>query len=162
MPGNSGKQWTNDDTTVLYREETHLDDSVIPGHYEPDDTGSTGWYSFKALQKRGLVKAYFHAFGTNAALNVLEVRPISIGVDWYESFDYPDKNGYLKSPRRGEKPVGGHQFVGRGQNPVDRSVFCDNSWNTDWGLGGSFKISWTLFDSLLRAGGDVTYPTLVS
>jgi hypothetical protein len=153
-------QWTESDAQDLYRKETRLDDSVIPGHWEPDDTGSTGWYGFKALKQAGRVSSYGHAFGIKAAIAVLAQKPISIGIDFYDCFEDPDKNNYY-TIQRGAQVVGGHQMCVRafdpGANGNPPFVVISQSWGADYGDHGEVKMTVDTLDKLLRAGGDVCY-----
>src|SRR5207237_6942116 len=59
---NGSWAFTEADALTLYGQETRLDDRQIPGEYPPDDTGSTGLWSMKALKARGLIRAYRRAF----------------------------------------------------------------------------------------------------
>ena len=59
-----GRTFTETDCTRLYSVETHLDDREIPGHYPPDDTGSAGIYSAKALVSRGLIDEHLVLAGS--------------------------------------------------------------------------------------------------
>lgn len=144
---------------ALYKMETQLDDSVIPGRYPPIDTGSTGWYSFKALKIIGLVKGYAHAFGLNAVLNSLVKNAGSLGVPWYDSMMDVDRSGFLRiSPNA--QLVGGHQICASAVDPADQSITIDNSWGPGWGLKGRARMKWDVLDQLLHEGGDYTVPVL--
>lgn len=155
------------DCYQLYREETRLDDSLIPGHWEPQDTGSTGDWSMAALRARGLIKAWQHTFRWQDTVRLLAKQPISVGVPWYESMFEPDAKGMV---RIAGQVAGGHQFVvdelipvfdtnGRGQ-VVDYILGATNSWDTSWGLEGRFLIPGPVGRRLLAEGGDVVSPKL--
>jgi C1A family cysteine protease len=54
--------------------------------------------------------------------------------------------------------VGGHEYVCRGYNAEASYLFCDNSWGTDWGLAGSFKLRLPDWETLRVQQADVTVP----
>lgn len=143
--------FTEIDAVELYKEETRIDDAAIPGHYPPDDTGSSGLYSCKALQKRGLIKSYGFMFTTAAVLGQLGLTPVSIGIPWYESMFNPNRNGVVSIKGR---VAGGHQICFDGIDPKKKLVRFANSWGTGWGKSGWGYMSFTTLDHLLKQGGD--------
>jgi hypothetical protein len=155
----SGVHFTEDDAVELYRRETRLDDSQIPGHYEPDDTGSTGPWSMTALEKQGLIKSFRHTRTLSTALRLLDTGPISIGVTWFNSFFTPDSKGTLVLDEA-DGIGGGHQICVTGNDAEGRRIYIRNSWGTGWGLAGHGWLSWADFDDLLADGGDVVQPVL--
>lgn len=147
-------EWTEQDAVSLYELETRLDDREIPGHYPPDDTGSAGIYSAKALRRRGLITGYTHAFTLTAALSMLGRQPVSIGVPWFQSMFTPDSDGLVPvDPASGV--AGGHQVCLDGVDGQRRLVRLANSWGTGWGDSGHGWLSWEDLGLLLGQGGDV-------
>ncbi len=145
------------DAVALYTEETLLDDREIPGHYPPDDTGSAGIYSCKALQKRGLIKTYRHMFTLEAALAALAKQPISIGIPWYNSMFEPSKRtGVVKIKGA---VAGGHQICFDGIDPNKKLARFANSWGEGWGQDGWGWISFDDLGRLLKEGGDAVTVT---
>jgi papain like protease len=142
-----------------YRMETRLDDSQIPGHYEPDDTGSTGPWSMTVLQKLGLIKTWHHCRTLHAALRLLNKGPISAGVPWYPSQFTPDADNVIHVDDSVE-PAGGHQVCIVANDTKLRRVKIRNSWGVGWGDQGHAWISWDDLDKLLRQGGDVVQPVI--
>ena len=55
------RQLGADDALALYSSATRLDS--VPGHYPPDDTGSSGLAVAKAAKAAGYIRSYTHAFG---------------------------------------------------------------------------------------------------
>jgi hypothetical protein len=142
------------DCVSLYEDATRLD--RIPGHYPPDDTGSTGLAAAKAATKRGWFRAYHHAFGLHALLVSLRQGPGMLGIPWYEGFDSPEgMNAELKIAG---SIRGGHELE---VNEVDidrRLIRGPNSWSESWGDKGWWTMSLDTLDRLLHEGGDYTVP----
>lgn len=151
--------FTEPDCVRLYEQETLLDDSQIPGHYPPEDTGSTGLWSMKALQKAGYIKGYRHAFTFDVLVKLLQLVPVSVGVAWFQSMFDPDSNGVLTvAPASGV--AGGHQFSVTGVDLENQWFEFANSWGTGWGVNGYGKIRFADMRTLLGMHGDVTVPVM--
>jgi hypothetical protein len=158
-PFSTGRTWTEEDALVLYHEETVLDESEIPGVYPPTDTGSSGLYAMKALQNRGLITNYLHAFSLDAALTALSNGPIAVGSIWLQSMFTPDKSGFISVNRRSQV-AGGHEYVVDGYDPIKNAVRMTNSWGTSWGKSGQAWLAVPDFGYLLSQQGDVVQPTV--
>jgi hypothetical protein len=144
------------DCTQLYSEATKLD--KIPGHYPPDDTGSSGLAVAKAMHKRGWIRAYHHAFTLHNLLASLTHGPGMLGIPWYDGFDEPV--GLSSELRIAGSVRGGHELE---VNEIDVSrqlIRGTNSWGTEWGDHGYFCISFETLDRLLHEQGDYTVPQL--
>ena len=147
-------KWNNEDTKQLYREETRLDESIIPGVWEPTDTGSTGQYAMIALQKRGLIKNYAWCFGLTEVLLTLQVQPVCIGIRWYQSMsDDVLVNGVMTVNTR-SRALGGHEIVLDAVDPHLKMVRFANSWSTSWGHKGYGWFKYADLDALLKNQGD--------
>lgn len=144
---------TEDDAIRVYELATQLD--AIQGAYPPDDTGSSGLAACKAAKRLGLISGYRHAFGITDALAALQRGPVITGVDWYEGFDTPDRDGMV---RIAGQVRGGHEFEVLEFNPVTMHVAGENSWGPAYGLHGKFRFSVETWAMLLAAQGDVTIP----
>jgi hypothetical protein len=142
----------------FYSVETQLDDTQIPGHYPPNDTGSTGLWSMKLLKRRGLISGYRHAFSLATVKKLLQVSPVSIGIPWFNSMFSVDRNGFVVV-QSVSGPVGGHQIVGSGINFERQAVEITNSWGSGWGVHGRAYIRFTHLEQLLKLHGDVSVPT---
>lgn len=150
------------DTLAFYREETLLDDTHIPGHYEPNDTGSTGLWSMKVLQRRGLATSYHHIFSWPVLQSVLSDHPVSMGIAWFGSMFYPDRHGVVSFQSDIDEPIGGHQICVVGQDLKQEELIFRNSWGVDWGKDGYGRLTFADAKTLLfDYHGDVTYPILV-
>lgn len=160
QPFYRGVVYTQAECQQLYREETRLDDREIPGQWEPDDTGSAGLYAMKALQGRGLIKGYRHAFSAEAAIAALQWGPIAVGSVWLRSMYAPDprSNIMLVDPASGVD--GGHEYIVDGWHPSRRLVRMTNSWGEGWGDRGSALIRYRDFQWLLAQQGDAVQPVM--
>lgn len=154
-----GVAFTEDDAVALYEAETKLDDSQIPGHYPPDDTGSSGPWSMQALQQAGLIQTWRHTRSTHTALQLLLDGPISIGVAWYQSMFTPDADNVLEV-FTASGIAGGHQVCVTALDVERQCVLIRNSWGESWGVQGHAWLKWSDLDSLLAGGGDVVQPVV--
>lgn len=152
-------QPTEADAVTLYEAETRIDDSLIPGRYPPDDTGSTGPWSMTALQQQGRIKTYRasrHAFDV---LGMLMDGPVSIGVTWFRSMFDVDPAGAIHAvPSSGV--AGGHQVCLVGVDVAGQRVRIRNSWGEAWGQQGHAWLSWGDLHALMAGGGDAVQPVL--
>lgn len=156
-----GKLVSGDDAIDLYKHATRLD--KIPGHYPPDDTGSSGLGVAKAAVRAGLAARFAHAFSLDSALHALQRSALLSGFNWYEGFDEPIGDA-------GELQIsgavrGGHEVCINGLDLAARRVFGFSSWGPDWGrprtdfgpvVGGGFSMSFDTWARLLSEQGDVT------
>lgn len=160
--GKAGQAEITQDTIVKgYEMETRLDDSQIPGEYPPDDTGSTGAWSMRVLEKLGLIRTWRHCRTLHAALRLLNRGSISVGVPWYQSMFTPDADNTIHVDESSGL-AGGHQFTVVANDTKRRRVKIRNSWGLSWGDQGHAWISWDDLDKLLKQGGDVVQPVMFS
>ena len=159
QPFSNGTVYSEADAVSVYSAATILDDSEIPGHYPPSDTGSAGVYVMQVLQQRGLITGYQHAFSLDAALAALVNGPIAVGSVWLQSMFNPDSSGTLKVKQR-SGVAGGHEYVVDGYDPTKDAVRMTNSWGTSWGVQGQAWIRTDDFGWLLSQSGDVVQPTV--
>jgi C1A family cysteine protease len=68
--------------------------------------------------------------------------PFVFGFTVYESFEGAAvaKSGIVPMPSSSEKSIGGHAVMAVGYDDASREFLVRNSWGTDWGLKGYFKI----------------------
>lgn len=156
---NGSWSFTENDAQVLYRTETKLDNSQIPGMWEPDDTGSTGLWSMKALRAAGYIRSYRHAFRLSSVLHLLLDYPVSTGISWYQSMFGVDKDHTIKVDF-GSPVAGGHQIALVGLDVDRQAVRVRNSWGTGWGDGGYAWLRWGDYDRLLADHGDAVVPVV--
>jgi C1A family cysteine protease len=142
----------------LYELATTLDE--FDGSYPPDDTGSSGLAVSKAAMKMGYISGYKHAFSTTNALRALMLTTLIMGINWYETMDYPN-------PDTGKVEVygeirGGHEVQIKGfhesttSDPYDGLLECCNSWGKGWGMNGKFYLTVHDYERLMGEDGDTT------
>lgn len=140
---------------AIYEQATALD--PYPGQYPPDDTGSDGLSVAKAAQARGLIRAYDHAFGLEQTILAASLRPVIIGIPWYDSMFDPDIHGFVVRSA-GARLAGGHEVVVTAVRTDLQAIVFDNSWSAAWGRNGRAYMSFDLLGDLLDEGGDCTVP----
>lgn len=138
---------------VLYSDATHLD--PYDGEYPPTDTGSDGLSGAKAAQAHGLINGYIHALSLDAMVTAMQTGAIMVGVNWYDSFDRPDSNGYVEiSPNAQVR--GGHEFCVRVVDVPGQMFRAVQSWGLNWGKNGEFIFNYATMDRLFHEDGDAT------
>jgi Papain family cysteine protease len=147
------------DCVSLYEQETKTDDAQIPGHYPPDDTGSTGLWSMKTLKAAGYITSYKHAFSFDTLCRLLQLSPVSIGIPWYQSMFTPTSRGVIPvDPASGL--AGGHQLSAVGVDYEREGIKIANSWGESWGVEGYGWFRFADMQALLKAHGDVSVPVI--
>lgn len=133
----------------------------FPGTWYADgtgtDTGSSGLGGAKAAQKHGFIKGYLHAFTFEAFVKSIQLAPVIVGVNWYDSMFYPDEYGEVKISANAQV-AGGHEFLiyGAKVNGSKIQFLAQNSWGAEWGDRGRFTLSDATMTRLLGEQGDVT------
>jgi hypothetical protein len=131
------------------------------GPYPPNDNGSSGPSAAKAAMKLGLISGYTHCLSLTDVLDALQTQAVSIGINWYSSFDSPPSSGLLTISADADVR-GGHEPMLRGVDVDKQEVFGDNSWGEGWGVKGSFTMGWATLDRLLHEDGDGTVSVPIS
>lgn len=150
-----GTLLNEDEAILLYEDATKLDS--YPGNYPPTDTGSDGLAAAQAAKNAGLISGYTHATSLQGLLSALQVGPVAMGANWYDSFDLPNSSGVVKISANAQVR-GGHEFELVGVDTSARLITAANSWGQGWGLHGYFKFSYDDATRLLGEDGDVTAP----
>lgn len=154
-----GQSFTEADALALYEIETRLDDTQIPGQYPPDDTGSTGPWSMRALEKQGHIRTFRHTRALHTALRMLQHGPVSLGTPWFESMFTPGADHTIHVDEQSGL-AGGHQVCVVACDAEQRRIRIRNSWGPGWGDAGHCFLSWDDLGLLLRQGADVVQPVL--
>ena len=149
----SGTPLQNADALALYTRETADEGQPWPAN----DPGGSGLAVCKAARELGWLVRYAHTFDLDSALRALVMRPIIVGMNWYDSFDQPDTNGHVAiSPDAQVR--GGHEVCATQIVTASQLVVFWNSWGFGYGLGGQFAMTYATLERLLAEQGDVTVP----
>lgn len=135
----------------FYSRATELD--PFDGTYKPDDTGSDGSSVAKAAQGFGYISSYSHAFSWQDAVAALTVGPVIVGLNWYEGFDNPDRDGVIEKTG---SIRGGHEICYDEVDSDNKTVWFRNSWTEQWGIRGRACMTWDTFSAILAEDGDAT------
>ncbi len=149
---NDNSYYTADDSGALklYSDAEKIDGGI---GYPPEDVGSTGLSIAKALKKKGMISSYQHTFNFNDALKALTKYPIITGIRWYSGMFVTDPDGRV---RISGKIVGGHEIEAFKIDIENARVWFYNSWGSQWGINGTFYLTWGDYLRLLEDRGDVT------
>jgi hypothetical protein len=111
----------------------------------------------KVLEQLGFISQYNWAFNIDALVySLLELGPVTVGVNWYAGMDIIDKYGYINVTG----PIlGGHAFRLTGVNNDYGVLRMNNSWGTSWGINGRAWITIDDFEKLLKDDGEVCLAT---
>lgn len=173
--GNAMAQWLNTDYAAsarkhgyflteanaleLYGLATRLDG--IPNNTYPGvDEGSSGNAVAKAARQLGYVRGYSWTFSLNGFLAALQTQPLIVGTVFYAGMEDPDRHGLVRPTGALE---GGHEYLILGNDEPAQLIEWQNSWGSEWGVGGRAFISYADFGRLLvdpAMPGDVTAPRL--
>jgi hypothetical protein len=157
----TGWNFTENDAVKIYEQATQFNPKGE--QYPPNDDGSSGPCVADALEKDGVVASSVHATDLTAALGLLTLGPVIVGLDWYTSFDTPLSSGECAlTPDATVR--GGHEVEAFSVDPVAKVVWFFQSWGATWGgLGnGTFFFTFATLELLFRESGDATSFTLAS
>ncbi len=111
----------------------------------------------RVLTQRGLVTAYHWGFTLDDVVDtVLNKGPVVLGTDWYTGMFDPDSMGMVQGTGIVE---GGHAYLLYGVNTLSRIATCRNSWGLDYGLNGTFRMSFDLLEELILSNGEAMLAT---
>jgi hypothetical protein len=153
LPDPSDAGACEDFAVQLYSDATKVD--FGPGQYPPNDTGSSGLAICKVLKSRGVIRGFRFARTAYGFLRLLQTGPVLQGMDWYEAFFDPDANGYIDANPgwRASGIAGGHEVEALGlqldeSNLLNSTIVYANSWASDWGQDGYFKMRLRTYEDL--------------
>jgi len=134
----------------LYSDNEILDGGV---GYPPQDVGSSGLSTAKNLKKHNMISEYRHTFTIDDALKALTQYPIITGIRWHKDMYNPDPDGRVHPTG---VIVGGHEIEAFKIDKENMRIWFYNSWGEQWGVKGTFYLTWEDYAFLLSERGDVT------
>lgn len=144
--------YSGDETGAL---KLYSDAEKIDGGtgYPSEDVGSSGLSIAQALYNNKVISAYQHTFTLEDALKALTQYPIITGINWYEDMFTPDADGRVHPTGA---LAGGHEIEGYKIDTENGRIWFYNSWGANWGVNGTFYLTWEDYSTLLGQKGDVT------
>jgi hypothetical protein len=138
----------HDDNNVAHA--VYYEAKIIDG--EPkQENGSSVRSGAKAIKNRGRVGAYVFAATMDEIKQWIQTKgPVVVGTDWYNGMFSPDANGFIQPTGT---VAGGHCYLLVGWDSNDVLTF-QNSWGTNWGLNGYFKMHASDWKVLFDAQGE--------
>lgn len=138
--------YTQADADSIYYEAKAIDGE--PGQ----EDGSQVRSGAKAMQNRGRLSAYAFASSLADVRAWLRTKgPVVFGTNWTTDMFTPDGNGYIAPTGQVE---GGHCFLALADIPEEDAIMFLNSWGTEWGLSGYFKMKTADVATLLGQEGE--------
>lgn len=113
----------------------------------------------KILTEDGYYSEYRWAMTLQEAVMAVGYKgPVVVGFNWHDGMMDTDSDGFIRPTGTLN---GGHCTLIYGVQvaPAKRYFLGWNSWGQDWGVGGTFKMTFDDFESLMNASGDVLLPT---
>jgi len=148
-------------TATIQTAEQIYDKAILLDEWPDNDTdvdrqlGTSVRAGAEAVMGMGRLKSYVWAFTLQPAVEwVLTMGPTVIGVTWYSSMTYPDKEGIISITPRA-RVVGGHCLLWRGADTKRALAKLSNSWSDSWGLSGECYIGFKDLERLILEDGEV-------
>jgi hypothetical protein len=109
----------------------------------------------EAVTAYGRLKSYVWSWDIQTTIDWLRTNgPVVAGVNWYPSFNRPDKEGIVRL-KPNEVPDGGHAFCIRGIDLIRSLSTCEQSWGDSWGKSGTFYIPLRDLERLIHEDGEI-------
>lgn len=116
--------------------------------------GTTVRAGAEALRLRSVIAEYRWAWDVQTLImTLLEVGPVVVGTNWYDSMFTPDDDHMLVITETAQI-AGGHAWVLNGVNVVKQQFRMKNSWSREWGHKGNALISFDTMQRLLNEDGE--------
>jgi Papain family cysteine protease len=125
------------------------DEASLPDADQGLDFGTSVRAGAEAVTSFGHLKSYLWAFTLQPALEfVLTQGPVVLGINWYTSFNQPDREGIIRISSNA-RPAGGHAILWRGADTKRGLALLSNSWGDDWGKSGECYVPLRDLDRLI-------------
>lgn len=139
------------DPEGIYRIAKHFDEWKGEGY-----AGTSVRAGAKVLHHLGFIDKYIWTWDLNGLIfAVLEMGPVVVGTNWYESMFEPDREGRLHV--YGDA-VGGHAYLIDGVDTDTREFRIKSSWwdnDKPWGRNGRATIDFRDMKQLIKENGEV-------
>lgn len=134
---------------VVYYQAQRIDEFA---GQEPEMQGTSVRAGAKILQSMGYIESYYWAQTLDEVVTTLLTRgPVVLGTRWYRGMFDIDQHGFVSLTGR---PAGGHAYLAYGASTREQFITCRNSWGPEWGVQGSFRLSFDDLASLLAEQGE--------
>jgi hypothetical protein len=154
------------DARWLYKQAQANDNNPLTDPAK--DTGTFVWAAFWVLRhlghkklnetkpdiNDGLLSYYWGKTADDGRRAISIDRPFVIGINWYESFMQPEKNGsdYWIGKNQLGKLCGGHAIIVRGASDVRQSLYLTSTWGWEY---PSIWLSYDMFNKLMKEDGEM-------
>jgi hypothetical protein len=153
-----GMRLTDVEAKELYHVATEKDE--FGGVWPDDDTGSSSLGGMKAAKELGYITSYTHCFNLDDVIHGLQHGPGIAGINWYESFDYPDESTGIVTPFGDIR--GGHEVTVQGCDLEEGLIWFRTSWGkfgrTIQSCTGMFCMRLNVAQAMLFTDGDAAFP----
>lgn len=143
----------NDDGRLIYHEAQKIDEWAGEAY-----DGTSVDAGAKIVKARGFMQEYRWATTLKDLLVAVGRKgggPVVMGTWWKDTMWDTDDAGFLDTS--GDN-IGGHCWLVRGVSVTKQEVLCRNSWGTDWGLYGDFRLKWDQLEVLFEEDGEACIP----
>lgn len=144
---------TDDVGRLIYHDAQQVDE--WPGE---DYEGTSVLAGAKTVVARGFMTEYRWVFSLDDLVLAVGYKgPVVMGTNWYSSMWDTDDNGWFPEGVSGNV-VGGHCWLVRGVSVTKNEFLCRNSWGSEWGLYGDFRLKFDEMAKLLADSGEGCVP----
>ncbi len=155
--GFSGAQWgntlpVNDQFDNQDGHNLYYECKILEG--EPNEENGAYVRSIaEVLKNKQRLSVYAFANSVDEAIAWLQAKgPVIFGTSWLTNMFYPDAEGLISATGSFE---GGHAYLSNGYDSSRNQFLFINSWSSDWGKDGHFKMSKSDIEKLFADYGEI-------